>query len=326
MKAKPAILGVDIGGANLKAAHTSGAARTVPFALWKHPERLAEELRKLGASMPALKRLAITMTGELCDCFANKREGVGAILDSVRQAWPKMPTRVWTNRCTFVDLPVATAAPLDVAAANWLALALFVGQQYRSERVLLFDCGSTTTDITYINRGQPEPHGLGDPERLASGALVYTGVRRTPISSVLGFAVTAELFATMQDAYVWRGLIPEDADDRDTADGRPRTRQFAHARLARMLGADCETFTNDDADRLADAALQSQWTAVGHALQRILRDRLVERIVLAGSGEILARSVCTRHRAPQSSLAESLGPEISVAACAYAVAMLEARV
>ena len=36
-----AVLGLDIGGANLKAAHTDGRALSVPFALWKNPGALA---------------------------------------------------------------------------------------------------------------------------------------------------------------------------------------------------------------------------------------------------------------------------------------------
>ena len=35
-----AVLGLDIGGANLKAAHTTGAGRLCPFELWKRPAGL----------------------------------------------------------------------------------------------------------------------------------------------------------------------------------------------------------------------------------------------------------------------------------------------
>src|SRR5207248_174454 len=123
-------------------------------------------------------------------------------------------------------------APLQVAAANWLALAHFVARLFPHETVLLIDTGSTTTDIVFLNHGVPEPRGLSDPERLASGELVYTGVRRTPICAVLGMAVAAEFFATMQDAYIYLGLTPANPADCDTADGRPATRANARARLA----------------------------------------------------------------------------------------------
>src|SRR5262249_10334863 len=76
----PGFLGLDIGGANLKAAHSGGNVRIQPFPLWKHPGELTEVLRELVDSMPAADVLAVTMTGELCDCFDSKRQGVLAIL------------------------------------------------------------------------------------------------------------------------------------------------------------------------------------------------------------------------------------------------------
>src|SRR5262249_15516610 len=115
------VLGLDIGGANLKAAHTSGSTRFVPFALWKQPQRLTDELRQLIASMPRFERLAVTMTGELCDCYESKRQGVHAILDAVEAAAPDAVVSVWRNDGEFVDMPTARQTPLQVAAANWLA-------------------------------------------------------------------------------------------------------------------------------------------------------------------------------------------------------------
>src|SRR5262249_35358507 len=71
----PHILGLDIGGANLKLAHSDGTAKTLPFALWKQPRRLPAVLGGAARTVPAFDAVAVTMTGELCDCFATKREG-----------------------------------------------------------------------------------------------------------------------------------------------------------------------------------------------------------------------------------------------------------
>lgn len=324
------VLGLDIGGANLKAAHSNGTARSIPFPLWKHPERLSAELASLGAAMPPHDRFAITMTGELCDCFETKREGVRAILTSVRAMAGPTPIRVWCTPGRFLDFDDAMDQAYDVAAANWLALAHLIAQKFPEERVLLIDTGSTTTDIVYLNRGRPEPRGFTDPERLATGELVYTGVRRTPICAVLGMAVAAEFFATMLDAYLCLGLTGENPDDRDTADGRPATRAFARARLARMLCADPCTFSEEQAQELAKSALRTQHHVVGEAIERVVaKRRRVDRIVVSGSGEILGRSVCAEHRSMAAisltSLAELLGAKLSQAACAYAVAVLAAQ-
>jgi (4-(4-[2-(gamma-L-glutamylamino)ethyl]phenoxymethyl)furan-2-yl)methanamine synthase len=323
------ILGLDIGGANLKAAHTDRSARAIPFALWKHPERLAAELRGLCVSMSAHDQLAITMTGELCDCFVTKREGVRAILQSVHEFAGARSIRVWTTKRRFVDWQNAWDDPLCVAAANWLALAQFVAATFPDERLLLIDIGSTTTDLVYLHQGKPEPRGFNDYARLTYDELVYTGVRRTPLCAVMGIKVAAEWFATMLDAYLVLGLLPENPDDCDTADGRPATRACAHARLARMLCADTESFGVDRAHALAKSALKRQWVRILEAVRRVLLDKPpIQKIVLAGSGEVLGRVVCARPELrdiPIVALSELLGPQLSEAACAYAVAVLASR-
>jgi len=77
------ILGFDIGGANIKGADETGRTLSRPFAIWKHPERLADELASILCEFPQTERVAVTMTAELADCFATKAEGVRFILDAV---------------------------------------------------------------------------------------------------------------------------------------------------------------------------------------------------------------------------------------------------
>src|SRR5439155_23317531 len=98
------VLGLDIGGANLKAAHSSGGVRVQSFALWKDPGGLTSALGQLVESMPAADDLAITMTGELCDCYQSKRQGVQAILDAVDRIAGKRHIRVWTTSEGFLDI------------------------------------------------------------------------------------------------------------------------------------------------------------------------------------------------------------------------------
>jgi probable H4MPT-linked C1 transfer pathway protein len=322
----PSVVGFDIGGANLKVAHVDGVARSVPFALWRTPGDLAMHLRALRDAMPLHDTVAVTMTGELCDCFETKREGVRAILKSVAEVVDVASIRVWTTRGLFVSFEEAMADPLAAAAANWLSLAHLVSRRFPG-RSLLIDTGSTTTDILYLGPDGPEPRGLTDFDRMASGELVYTGIRRTPVCAVLGQDVAAELFATMLDAHLLLGLVPQNASDTDTADGRPATKVHAHSRLARMRCADAESFSFDDAMTLARAAAEQQRAVIWRAAERVLAGRPpVERVVVAGSGEALAHWCHDTHIAlgqlPAVSLREHLGDAISEAACAYAVAIL----
>jgi probable H4MPT-linked C1 transfer pathway protein len=318
------IVGLDIGGANLKAADAGGRALTVPFPLWKQPERLAEALRDLLEKFSPADALAVTMTGELCDCFPNKRQGVAHILEAADRVAAGRPLWIWTHEERFVDAAAARTIPLRVAAANWLALATFAGRWAPSGPALLIDIGSTTADIIPLLDGRPVPHGRTDPERLRFGELVYTGVRRTPLCALLP-GTAAEWFATTLDVYLVLGHIPEDAGDRDTADGQPATRAAAEARLARMLCADLETSTPKERRAVAEQAATRQTRILGKAVAQV-SGRLPQpprTFVLSGSGEFLARQISLRDVGLRvASLARELGPALSTAACAYAVAVL----
>jgi probable H4MPT-linked C1 transfer pathway protein len=322
------VLGLDIGGANLKAAHVNRVARLTPFALWKNPAGLTDALRRFVGQMPAFDRLAVTMTGELCDCFETKRQGVQAILDAVAGVGPAHSVRVWRNDGLFVDMERARSTPLQVAAANWLALATFAGRHAPDGPAMLVDIGSTTTDIVPLLDGKPIPRGRTDPERMEFGELIYTGVRRTPLCAILGTGAAGELFATMHDVYLLLGDLPEDENDRDTADGRPATKAAAHARLARMMCADLETSTAEERHKLAARALQRQAFHLGAAIESVAREMpgIPKKIMAAGSGEFLVRRILDSRSLLKSlsvvSVSGMLGAEISRAACAYAVAVL----
>jgi probable H4MPT-linked C1 transfer pathway protein len=328
---KPSVLGLDIGGANLKAAHTNGVARSRPFALWKNPGGLADALRGLIAEMPSADLIAVTMTGELCDCFESKRQGVNAILDAVEAAVAGKPVRVWRTDGRFLDVAAVRSAPLMAAAANWLALATFAGRYAPKGPALLIDIGSTTTDIVPLQDGRPMPKGRTDPERLRGGELVYTGVRRTPLCAIMGAEGAAELFATTLDVYLLLGSIAGDAADLNTADGRPATKAAAHARLARMLCADLETSTEDEREKLANRILLKQVDMLQFAVERVsgLLHEPPQTVVLAGEGEFLALPVLNNQSTfppcPVIGLWETLGAGISRAACAHAVAVLAAE-
>lgn len=300
-------------------------ARSQPFELWKRPEHLARALCQLLAEFQPFERLAVTMTGELCDCFETKRQGVRSILRATAAAAPGTAIQVWTTAGIFAELAAAVEDPLPAAAANWLALATFCGRWAPTGAGLAVDVGSTTTDIVPLWQGQPVPRGRTDRDRLQSRELVYTGVRRTPVCTLLGVEGAAELFATNLDVYLLLGDLVEDVSDCRTADGRPATRPFAHARLARMAGADVESYTLSEARQLAQRICDRQTGWIADAL-RSVTVRLPEpprTVVLSGIGEFLARRALIQ--CPPCaiiSFSEQLSPALSEAACAYAVAVL----
>ena len=85
---------IDIGGANLKLADGQGYAASYTFSMWKDSRQLAQELRTLIAEAPESDHLAVTMTGELADCFETRTDGVKFILQAVKDAADARHTRV----------------------------------------------------------------------------------------------------------------------------------------------------------------------------------------------------------------------------------------
>jgi hypothetical protein len=326
-------LGLDIGGANLKAANGQGRALSRPFPLWQRPDELSLELAALLAASPPADRLAVTMTGELADCFATKTDGVSAICAAAVQAAAGRDVRIYTVDGEFVSVDVAVANPLAVAASNWHALARFAGRFVPSGNALLVDIGSTTTDLIPLADGLPVARGRSDPERLVAGELVYTGVQRTPVCALVPALpwgervcpVAAELFATTWDAYLVLGDLPEEPENRQTADGRPATRALARDRLARMICADRTLFAADDAQRAAAAISAAQLAKLGIAVRQALgRAGPPSAVVVGGQGEFLARRLVQKlgWTAAIVSLAERLGPLVSRCAPAHALAVL----
>jgi (4-(4-[2-(gamma-L-glutamylamino)ethyl]phenoxymethyl)furan-2-yl)methanamine synthase len=328
------MLSLDIGGANLKAADGLGFAAWRSFPLWQRPEGLADALADLLAKAPATDRLAVTMTGELADCFETKAEGVGRILAAVEQLAAGRSIFVYLTDGSLVSPDEARRRPLEAAASNWHALARFAGRQAPAGAALLADIGSTTCDFIPIVDGQPATTGKTDRERLASGELVYTGVVRSPVCAVVAalpwrrmqVPVAQELFATTYDAYLILGDLPEAPGDRQTADGRAATRQAARDRLARSICADRESFSDDDAHAAAAAIARTQLSKLAIAAQGVVR-RMPQppaTFITAGQGEFVARRLIEKlgMNAISISLAESLGPDLSRVAPAHALAVL----
>jgi len=330
------LLGLDIGGANLKAATADGQAVARSFEIWKAPNRLEAELESLIAQFPQPSQFAVTMTAELADCFATKAEGVAHVIRAVQQVAGDIPVRVWNTSGNFVDPAVAIAEPLRVAAANWHALASWAADHFQIDNGLLIDIGSTTTDLIPLAGRKSASAGLTDPARLQSSELVYTGVRRTPLCAVAvsvpyrgGFCpLAAELFATTQDVYlILQDIAPSD-DDFNTTDGRAATVEMSRARLARMLCCDRDEFSPEDARCAAQFIANVQLQILSTAAQRI-RDRQsepFETVVVSGSGSFLAARLCAASETLRGchviSLPSETSPAIAEAACAYAVACL----
>lgn len=272
-------IGLDIGGANIKGAHTNGWARSLAFPLWKQPQALGAAIAQLLETAPPFCGIALTMTGELADCFPTRAIGVASILEQTTSILPASMVKVYGVQGNWYTVSQAARDPWMVAASNWHALASFIGASTQSTYGLVVDIGSTTTDLIPIRDGKVAIDACTDSQRLQCGALVYTGIERSNISAIsqrlplygAWCPVINEWFASARDVHLWLGDLPEDSGDCETADGRPATRDAARYRLARLVGEDGSTLADADIDALALQARQDQAALIAKGMQQAMK-------------------------------------------------------
>jgi probable H4MPT-linked C1 transfer pathway protein len=329
------IIGWDIGGANVKAARFDAASRTRvierPFALWREPERLSDVLVKIARGLGPASAMGVTMTAELADCFATKREGVGFVLDAVDRAFPDVRRWVYGVDGRFRRPDEARKEPHRVAAANWMASAMVAARGFPDS--LFVDVGTTTTDIIPLVGGRVCASGRTDPARLRSGELVYTGALRTPICAIVRSVplgrhrcpVAAEHFAIAADAHLWLGHISEREYTCETPDGRGRSHEGAGARLARMVCGDFEMVDAADVSAIAGAVARAQVRQIASGMRQVLRRLSAHRpheAVVVGRGAFLGQRAATH---VGLHVAEHVSGDAPFATPAAAVAYLLAR-
>ena len=333
------VLGWDIGGSNTKVCRVDGGqvvkAVSRPFEVKDAPDGLPVLLRQLAVEVAGealIRAHAVTMTAELSRHFLTKREGVARVLDAAESAFHPAPVHVFAVDGAFISPADARRDPLRVAAANWMATAVVAARTHAD--AVLVDIGTTTTDIIPIVGGRVVVEGRTDPDRLASGELLYTGAVRTPVEALAPdvcvqgrhYSLAAEGFATSADVHVWRGdLSPRDVTGR-TADGRPATPACAGDRLARALCSDRELLDDQAITALADGLARAQDGRVSAAIARVAaRHPSLRRAVVAGVGAFIAARAARAAQLEVSDLSTAFGGQASRCAPAAAVGMLFAR-
>lgn len=277
------MIGIDIGGANVKIA-TDHGVETVYCPLWEGAP-LGELLTRYRTGDGAA---AVVMSGELADCFRTKMEGVAWITRTVQEVFPAALFFGTDGR--FHDCPVPA-----LAAANWLASAVFL--HGRNPSGLMVDMGSTTTDIIPLH-SLAALYGLTDLARLQKGYLVYTGLLRTALPAVIRTVpvggvttpVSAEQFAISADAHLVLGHIGEEDYSCDTPDRKERDRLSCLRRLARVVCADLEEIGEEGAVLVAETFWEAQREMIRSVVKRAVEESGADRIYTAGTGARLLAS------------------------------------
>ncbi|OYT67611.1 H4MPT-linked C1 transfer pathway protein [ANME-1 cluster archaeon ex4572_4] len=372
------IVGVDVGGANTKVA-TPDDAFSIYAPLWKSSAVLDDVLLRVKQNFETeggekeeggkeggagIEAVGVVMTGELCDCFETRREGVLRIKNILTSVFGFEGLKFFGTDCVFRDGSAVERDPLSFAATNWLASAKFVsvseGGGCGGKDAIFVDVGSTTTDVIPIAGGEIKAK-RSDLERLKSDELIYSGVLRTSVATLLRRVrvggrggeskekeecrTASEFFAITADAYLVLGDLSEEdyrCESPDRAGGEgwkgegeewkregeewkgegAKSRRAALRRLARVVCSDLEELGEESVVGIAEQVKEVQVAELAAELKRQSEEYGLERVVSAGIGDFVAKAAAERVNLEFVSLASVYGAKISAAFPAFAVARL----
>jgi (4-(4-[2-(gamma-L-glutamylamino)ethyl]phenoxymethyl)furan-2-yl)methanamine synthase len=296
------VIGWDIGGAHVKAARAEGgrivAVALIPCAPHDGLADLERALRDAAKIVGEAERHGVAMTAELSDAFENRETGVVSVAAIFARETGVADALFYAGAKGFVGREEARALAPRIASANWRASAELVARHVAN--ALFIDMGSTTTDIIPIRDGAIAACGASDAERLREGELVYAGFSRgNPLDGVTlapiagrWAALTHENFATLADVRRLLGEMEAAADLSPTADGRGKSVDASHARLARLAGCDAADMNLESARAFAAFLARAQLRRIEDAVA-LLESRgaiaPAAPIVGAGAGRGVAR-------------------------------------
>lgn len=294
------ILGLDIGGANTKAALVHFNEETIVdsssyleyFPFWEKiisdiPKMLKRILSNLieknNYNLSDVNYVSVTITAELSDAFQTKREGITTILNALEQVFDKKKLYIVGTNARFHDIISAKNNHSIIAAANWTSTSLYLG--HFISNCILIDAGSTTIDIIPILNSTPVAQGKDDISRLMSHELVYTGGLRSTIPSITHFVpyknnlvrISFEKFALISDVHRILNNISEEEYINDTADNRSKSLENCYARLARTICMDIETISKEELNIIAKYIYEKQLEIVENEI-KIFYKSLIERL------------------------------------------------
>jgi len=291
---------LDIGGANLKVAIADGEVKEFShyFPFWRRKDDFENFLReKVGEFLPA-DRARVTMTAELADCYRRKDEGIEHILGCVKNVVPN--SKVLSVEGGLLSIEEASSNPYKVASANWVATSLWIAKKFKTG--ILIDIGSTTTDIIPVKDGGIIAMGKSDLERLQNSELIYSGVLRTNVATIVGeiliggipTPVSSERFAITADVYRILGDVSEEGYACETPDGKGKGIEDCMGRIARVVCSDMNEFNEKQIAEIARFIKERQIEEISDSISIISKKTGIDNAFVCGSGAFLADGAAGR--------------------------------
>ena len=287
------ILGLDIGGANTDCTIIELKNNEIIsmkndreyFPMWKNNTQLLECLHKLTENDPDIDVICVSMTAELADGYTSKKEGV---LDISHQVIKVFNEKI-VYFVTFDGLKTYTELqknPLIAAAANWIGTSEVI--KYIEKDCIFMDIGSTTTDIIPIKNHKEYASGHTDLERLSTGELIYTGMLRTNLTSIVhtvpihnkNTRVSSELFSITADVHRILGNIEENEYTCPTPDGNKKDIISCKRRLARLVCADLDSLEDEEIIKLAEYIEKKQIDQIYSGLKEVVERKKIKTVLI----------------------------------------------
>ena len=310
MNKKNIYIGWDIGGAHTKYTVTNDnssslISKIIPLRIWESLDPLKKLLNNIvneyGEDYLIIN--VISMSGEMCDIFSTRKEGVERILSLFNKRLFK--NYIYTLKFGIILLN-KNINYKHVASTNWHIIASYLS--LLKKNVIAIDLGSTTTDIILIKNNKCINKRIDDFTGLSQLELLYTGVLRTPIFAITKeiklngkiYRLIPEYYATMADIYRLLGIISSKDDYSDTADDRTKSKRNTLARVSRSIGLDYQA-KNENliisicVKIMSEHLDQISYTIDGHIKKNFKHFRHLELIGM-GIGKNIIKEICIKNK------------------------------
>lgn len=292
------IIGLDIGGANTDCSIVEIKENKIIsmknyreyFPMWKNNDKLQKCLKNFCKNDSDIEIVCVSMTAELADGYESKKEGVKDISDKVMEVFKdkKVFFVTFNGLKTYEELQKDL---LSAAAANWIGTVDLI--KYICDNCIFMDMGSTTTDIIPIKEFKESALGHSDLERLSTGELVYTGMLRTNLASIVhtvpvygrNTRVSSELFSISADIHRVLGNITEEDYTCNTPDGNKKDILSCKRRISRLVCADLDTLKDEEIINLAEYIYKKQLDQITTALSEVVERTKIDTVVIVSIGK-----------------------------------------
>ena len=320
MNKKNLYIGWDIGGAHtkytiLKENSLVLSSKILPLRLWKSLSPLKKVIDDIYStySKKYIINNAISMSGEMCDIFIDRKHGVEKILSLFNRK--KMNNSIYSLKDDI--LPISKYKSYKhIASMNWHIIAKYLSPIKKN--AIAIDLGSTTTDFILLKNSKCINKRVDDYTGLLSSELLYSGVLRTPIFSVTKqirfntqtYPLIPEYYATMGDIYRVLGVISPKDDYSETADGRSKSEINSLIRISRIFGMDYTNKQKKLIISLSKKIMTEHFNQISYTINYHINKNFKDikdlHFVGMGIGKKIIKKICNKNKWRYTDLEKTL--------------------